>query len=78
MKGKRIQSTREYQPNEKDIFLLDTNVLIKLFYPMDFSNKNDEYSDFFSKILKAKSKILLTAIQVSEFINRCIRFQYKL
>ena len=67
-----------YQPTSKDIFLLDTNILINLFYPIMSSGYMSDYEKLYSRILSKKSKLLLPAIQVSEFINRCIRFQFGL
>lgn len=69
---------RKYQPTKDSILLLDTNILINLFYPIMASNYMDAYEKLYEKILKKNGKLLLPAIQVSEFINRCIRFQYNL
>ena len=65
-------------PHSDDIFLLDTNVLLTLFYPFMIKNTMSPYQIFYSKALKNKASFILPAIQVSEFINRCIRFSYDL
>lgn len=67
-----------FSPKPDQTFIMDTNILIKLFYP-GLSGKNTRiYENFFVQIRKQKSILLMTAIQISEFINRCIRFQYNL
>lgn len=67
-----------FQPKPEHIILLDTNILINLFYPIMSSGYMADYEQLYAKIVSKKSKLLLPAIQVSEFINRCIRFQYNL
>lgn len=37
-----------------------------------------DYEELYATILSQKACLLLPAIQISEFINRCIRFQYEL
>lgn len=74
----RIHQLSEYAPKASDTFLVDTNILIKLFYPVDFDDRNKPYEDYYKKMIAAKSTLALTSIQVSEFINRCIRIQYNL
>lgn len=37
-----------------------------------------DYDDFYAKAISSKANILVSAIQISEFINRCIRFQFEL
>lgn len=37
-----------------------------------------DYQLLWGKILKSNTRLILPAIQISEFINRCIRFQYAL
>lgn len=67
----------KYVPTSQDILLFDTNILIHLFYPVMSSHSDmGDYVRFFQKALNAKSSLILTAIQLSEFINRCIRFQF--
>lgn len=67
-----------FNPNRNQILLFDTNILIKLLYPIDFSGSVEKYAVLFEKIKKAKAKLIISSVQVSEFINRCIRIQYKL
>ncbi len=69
---------KKYQPTKDSILLLDTNILINLFYPIMASNYMNDYEKLYVEILRKKGKILLPAIQVSEFINRCIKFQFNL
>lgn len=73
-----IQNIASYIPKETDVFLLDTNVLIKIFYPTLGARNSAPYISFYQKILKSKSELLLSSIQLSEFVNRCVRFQFSL
>lgn len=57
---------------------MDTNVLIKIFYPALGARNSAPYITFYQKILKSNSTLLLSSIQLSEFVNRCIRFQFDL
>lgn len=36
------------------------------------------YENLYAKLLSTKSKLLISSVQISEFINRCIRFQFAL
>lgn len=73
-----IYSINSYTPSDNESFLLDTNVLIKIFYPTLASRNSAPYIDFFNKIQNRKAPLLISSIQLSEFINRCIRFQFDL
>lgn len=73
----KICEISSYTPSKDDTFIFDTNVLIKIFYPALNSNAGS-YVTFYEKILKAKSNLLISSIQLSEFVNRCIRFQFDL
>lgn len=67
----------DYNPLKDEIVVFDTNILIKQFYPVFFS-QNSDIDDVFKKIRKENCRILLSSIQVSEFINRYIRIQFEL
>lgn len=74
-------STRDivsFKPNKQQIFLMDTNILIKLLYP-SMSGKNTEaYEKLYQSIISTGAKFIISSIQISEFVNRCIRFQFNL
>ena len=67
-----------FRPKPTDKVLLDTNILLDLFYPLDFESTSNKYESLFNNKKKKKSHLLISSIQVSEFINRCIRIQFKL
>lgn len=67
-----------YTPKKEDLFILDTNVLIKIFYPTLGARNSTPYIQFYQKIRKVGAKLLISSIQLSEFVNRCIRFQFDL
>lgn len=67
-----------FKPKPSDNILLDTNILLKLFYPIDFETTSDKYETLFHNLLKEKSHLLISSVQISEFINRCIRIQFNL
>lgn len=71
-------SISSISPKQEDIFMLDTNILIKILYPAMNDRKIAPYENLYAKLLSAKSKLLISSIQISEFINRCIRFQFAL
>lgn len=71
-------SMREFSPQKSDVILLDTNIIIDLFYPMNVGKNVAETADVYNRILKSGAKIIMSAIQISEFVNRCIRFQFDL
>lgn len=66
------------QPKSNDVFIFDTNILIDLFYPMCPGKDVSDTTALYARIVKHDATIILTSVQVSEFINRCIRFQYEL
>lgn len=78
---KKIVSVEEFIPEKSQKIIFDTNILINLFYPINFSANNSlnkGCDELYSKILNKKSSLLITSIQLSEFINRCIRIEYNL
>ena len=67
-----------FKPTKQQKFIMDTNVLIKLLYP-SMSGKNTIcYEKLYQSILKVNSELIISSVQISEFINRCIRFQFNL
>lgn len=72
---KNVISASEYKPSNEKV-LMDTNVLIFIFTPYVDISKNSVYLNLWSKISKSRCEKLITAIQLSEFINRCIRIEY--
>lgn len=67
-----------FKPKQSDNILLDTNILLELFYPLDFESTSNKYETLFDNLIKEKSHLLISSIQISEFVNRCIRIQFKL
>lgn len=71
-------SINDFQPSETDTVIMDTNILLDLFYPIIFETNNDNIDTLFSRLKAAKSNLIISSIQISEFINRCIRIQFNL
>lgn len=67
-----------FKPKSSDHILLDTNILLDLFYPLNFESTNNPYETLYANLLREKSHLLISSIQISEFINRCIRLQFNL
>ena len=67
-----------YNPKAEDILLFDTNILIKLLYPVDFNGSVEKYAELYSQIKRVRARLIVSSIQISEFINRCIRLQFAL
>ncbi len=75
MSTKNIQ---DFKPTKQHKFIIDTNVLIKLLYPAMSSKNTIPYENLYQSIIKSKAEIIISSIQISEFVNRCIRFQFNL
>ena len=73
-----IQNISSFLPKQDNIFLFDTNVLIKIFYPALGAQNSAPYIKMYQDIKKAHATLLISSIQISEFVNRCIRFQFDL
>ena len=71
-----IQNISTFSPKKNDIFLLDTNVLIKIFYPALGATNSAPYIKMYQTIIETRATLLVSSIQISEFVNRCIRFQF--
>jgi hypothetical protein len=69
-----------YHFSEADGLLLDANIWLLLYGPgaPDQSRRVAIYSEAFVEILNAGSRINLEVLVLSEFINRCARFEYDL
>ena len=69
-----------FSPTSNDRIVLDTNILIKIFHPLNYSasEKDEEYEEFYAALVRNKSMLLLSSVQISEYINRCIRIQFGL
>ena len=67
-----------YCPQEGEAIIFDTNIMIDLFYPMNVGKDTSAVAKLYQRILKEKAKIYVSSVQVSEFLNRCIRFQFDL
>lgn len=78
MASRRIIPLPTFTPKKTDIITLDSNILIKLLYPAMCESDISPYEALYSRILSIKPKLLISSIQISEFINRCIRFQFEL
>ena len=77
MTNKNFFTFNEYQPSKDDVILLDTNIMIDLFFPV-YGNQKNNVSSLYSKIVASKAKLLITSVQISELINRYIRIQFGL
>ena len=68
-----------FSPTDNQTFIMDTNVLIELLYPiMSTTQLTTSYMKLYEAIISKKAKLIITSIQISEFINRCIRLQFNL
>jgi predicted nucleic acid-binding protein len=69
----------EYSFRSDDDVFLDTNVWLCIFGPHKPGDWRSEfYSEAFSRILYAKSRVHIDILVVSEFINTYARFKWKL
>lgn len=77
MRTSKIKAT-QYSPQKDDVLIMDTNILIKILYPVNYKSNFKAYEDIYTKALQNNSKMLISSIQISEFINTCIRLQFNL
>lgn len=70
----------KYEPQPDDNFFLDTNVWISVFEPTGNARENAQssYSSFLSKIFLANSKIHISSMVISEYINVLLRIDFNL
>ena len=73
-----ILDVSNYEPEEHDKFIFDTNIWISIFEPLGNRNQiaQDKYSSFFDKILLSKSKIYISSLIISEFVNSVLRIDF--
>lgn len=65
-------------PKEKSLYVFDSNVWLPLL-GLESEEISDRYSEFFSKVMKTPGcKILLCPIQLSEILNRLLRYHAKI
>lgn len=67
-----------FKPTKQQKFIMDTNVLIKLLYPAMSGKNTIPYEKLYQSIIGMQAKFIVSSIQISEFVNRCIRFQFDL
>lgn len=67
-----------FKPVKQQKFIMDTNVLIKILYPAMSGKNTIPYEKLYQSIIKVNAKFIISSVQISEFINRCIRFQFSL
>lgn len=73
----RVIPLGNYSPDCDAVILLDTNILINIFMPYK-PEQQKECANLWAKLKKKQPKLIISAIQISEFINRCIRIEYDL
>lgn len=79
MTRSNITDIRNESYSEEDRLFLDTNVWIKIFYPISSSPSSvAAYSAALRDIKVAKSDIYITECVLSEFINRYARLEQKI
>lgn len=76
-----VYDIKNYEPQPKDKYLFDTNVLVFLYngYNPDLikdASKSDVYSAFLDKIIKANAQIYVSALNLSEFVNVIVSRAY--
>lgn len=72
-----IISIENYQPQQNDIFLFDSNIWVYLFdntcIPEYYiKNSIDKYAEFYKKVISARAKILITSFNIAEITKKLI------
>lgn len=77
--GNVVEDIAIFNPLEDDLFILDCNVLMYVFYTYGgYRNKlMKPYKAFFNKMAVKNESIIITSVLLSEFINSYIRNEYK-
>ena len=75
-----VLNVSTYEPQPDDNFFFDTNIWVTLFEPIGNIRQNAQsaYSLFFQKILFSRSKVHISSLIVSEFINVLLRNDFNL
>lgn len=75
-----IISIDNYEPNQKDRFLFDTNIWMYLYCPLGNYKKVviSKYDAFLKRAIQKKSSIVLTSLVLSEFFNAYLRLEFNL
>lgn len=66
--------------NDSDKIIIDANVLIYVYCPLNSSSYDDfisHYTEILEKISKAKASVFVNSLIISEFINRWLRMDFK-
>lgn len=76
--GNVVKDITLFSPLEDDLFILDCNVLMYVFYTYGgYKNKlMKPYKTFFNKIAVKSQSVLITSVLLSEFINSYIKNEY--
>lgn len=77
MKRRNIKAD-QFTPMSSDCIMFDTNIMIDLFYPVNFSRRTNPYEKVYMDIRKKGSRLIISSVQISEFINKCIRIRFDL
>ncbi|NLN47672.1 MAG: hypothetical protein GX154_00925, partial [Clostridiales bacterium] len=76
-----IENVNVFNPKNGDNIFFDTNILLDLFAPGNFSSSHARvsiYADFLKRSLSANAHLVVLSHNISEFYNRLIRFDYNL
>lgn len=64
--------------NQKEKFLIDTNILLKiLIYPSLFKGETNPYDTFWEEAIDKNLRLFVTPLTISEFVNVICRENYK-
>lgn len=67
-----------YNFNKNTKVLIDTNILIFVFYPLSTNSiKVNQYTNILEKLRENNSKLYMTSTVISEFINRWLRLDFE-
>lgn len=67
-----------HKPSADDIYFLDCNILMYMFYPNGEYRKElvEEYSSTFSEILSKGATLIITDVLISEFVNTYTQIEF--
>ena len=76
----KIFDVENYEPKNTEEFFFDTNIWFYIYAPMGNHRKDviKKYSNFLAKLLKNKSKILVSPLLFSELFNAYVRTEFNI
>ncbi|RMD96481.1 MAG: PIN domain-containing protein [Calditrichaeota bacterium] len=76
----QISDIRNYMPRRSDSFFFDSNIWMYLYCPLGNYSKRiiKPYGQFLQRVIRAKSKVYISSLVLSEFYNAYLRLEFNI